>query len=204
MTGMVAFPRVGTDNTGSSSTTSLDSNSEPVRPIPAPVPLIRSEYRVQDLQQSPSVNLVSFSLRSGTDPNIVSVPRSEQILRKVAPPSRAVPLYELGLVVQDWEGFVVELGNGFFTARLLDRTRSMKVDTEIAEIPIGEVDDGDRDLVKEGAIFYLTVRRRILPNGRQETSSGIVFRRLPQWHQSTLDRAKAQAKELANFFESDT
>jgi hypothetical protein len=76
------------------------------------------------------------------------------------------------------------------------------VDTEIAEIPIEEVDASDMDLLREGALFYLSVRRRIMPSGRHENASQIVFRRLPAWQKSTLRAAAQEAAELAEFFAS--
>jgi hypothetical protein len=134
---------------------------------------------------------------------LVSATRTEQLLQKLAAPPKSVPLYELGHVVQMWEGSVTQVGEESFVARLLDKSREMKIDTEEAEIPLSEVDKGDRVLVKEGAIFYLTIKRRIVSgSGRQETSSNIVFRRMPKWHRSTLDAAKAEAKQLAAFFET--
>ncbi len=129
----------------------------------------------------------------------LSIARPEPIARmKIIPPQP--PSYELATVVQAWEGYVVEIGNETFTARLLDQTRKMSTDTEIAEIPISEVDPGDLDLVKEGSIFYLTIKRRVLKNGRHETASAIVFRRLPAWHRVTLERAKDKAKLMAAYF----
>lgn len=117
-------------------------------------------------------------------------------------PHSTVPFpVESAIVIQDWEGCVVEVSEENFSARLLDRTRKLPVETELAEIPIEQVDDGDRELVREGAIFYLTIRRRILQNGRHENSSQLVFRRMPGWHASTLRRAREEAEELARFFE---
>jgi len=145
-------------------------------------------------------NSAEFSIPTA---KLVSATRTEQLLQKLAAPPKSVPLYELGHVVQMWEGSVTEVGEESFYARLLDKTRQMKIDTEEAEIPLSEVDDGDRVLVKEGAIFYLTIKRRIVSgSGRQETSSNIVFRRMPKWHRSTLDAAKTEAKQLAAFFET--
>lgn len=122
------------------------------------------------------------------------------IARRVKPNPKPLVIDEPGIVLQDWEGCVVNVNADTFTARLLDRTRNAKIDTEIAEIPLDEVDMGDRDLLRDGAIFYLTIRRRLTPTGRHEVGSQIVFRRLPAWHRSSLDRIEAEATKLSDFF----
>jgi hypothetical protein len=110
------------------------------------------------------------------------------------------PHEDLGVTLQDWEGCVYQVGETSFSARLVDRTKGGECDTEIAEIPNDEVDDGDADLLRPGAIFYLTVRRRILPGGRHEVGSRIIFRRMPAWGRTALANAEAEAKNLASYF----
>jgi hypothetical protein len=141
------------------------------------------------------------NINTDTDEPLIS--RSEQIIRKMVRPARRPIHYNLGTVIQDWEGCVTSIRDTSFTARLLDRTRRMKIDTEVAEIPFDQVDAADRDLIKEGSIFYLTIRREILNSGRHIITNGIVFRRLPAWHESSLKRIRSEAEELASFFKSD-
>ena len=128
---------------------------------------------------------------------------TDRLAGRLVPPKAAPRAADLGVTIQDWEGCVVEIGDESFSARLLDRTRQIDVDTELAEIPLSEVDSGDRELVQLGGIFYLTIRRRILDTGRHGTESRIVFRRLPAWHASTLKKAKAEAETLAEFFDNE-
>jgi hypothetical protein len=94
-------------------------------------------------------------------------------------------------VLKDWEGVVDEVGPDYFMARLLDRRGASKVDTEAAKIPFTEVSKDDLPLVKEGAIFYLTVYRVLTPpHGR---TTRLFFRRLPAWTPSVLASARTRA-----------
>ena len=124
----------------------------------------------------------------------------DAVISRIRPVLRPLVHDESCTVLQNWEGFVVEVGESSFTARLLDRTSNNKFDTEIAEIPFDEVEDGDRDLVREGAILYFTIRRRRMSNGRHEVVSQLVFRRLPAWHSTTLKRLEDEATRLDGIF----
>jgi hypothetical protein len=104
------------------------------------------------------------------------------------------------VVLQDWEGVVEEVRENDFFARLRDRTSGSNFDAEAAEIPIGEVDADDLPLLKPGAIFYLTIYRRILDSGRHERATRMFFRRLPAWTPSMLQSVKDRADRWESFF----
>jgi hypothetical protein len=104
------------------------------------------------------------------------------------------------VVLQDWEGVVEDVRNDDFFARLRDRTSGSNFDAEAAEIPISEVDADDLPLLKPGAIFYLTIYRRILESGRHERATRMFFRRLPAWTPSMLQSVKERADRWKNFF----
>jgi len=118
----------------------------------------------------------------------------------VQPPPQSSQFQELYVVLQNWEGCVESVETDSFTARLEDRTHSENVESEAASIPLDEVDEDDQILIKQGAIFYLTIIRKTLQTGRREVTSKIVFRRLPLWHKSTLDSVEDEARELAEYF----
>jgi len=111
----------------------------------------------------------------------------------------AAPVEQV-IVLQDWEGVVEEVRDDDFVARLMDKTAAKKFDSEAAEIPKSEVDMDDIDLVKPGAIFYLTVFRRVLRNGRQERITRLIFRRLPAWTPSMLKSVEDRANSWKTFF----
>ena len=103
------------------------------------------------------------------------------------------------LVLQDWEGVVDAIGSETFTARLRDRTNKEDYASEIAELPIADVSEDDRELLRRGAIFYMTVGRLTRASGRQDRVGRLVFRRLPAWTESTLRRAEQRAERLRHF-----
>lgn len=115
---------------------------------------------------------------------------------------QAPELPEQFLVLQDWEGVVDSIGPRTFTARLRDRTNKETYASEMAELPIADVSDDDRELLRPGAIFYMTVGRLTRPSGRQDRVGRLVFRRLPAWTASTLRRAEQRAERLRRFLAS--
>ena len=102
--------------------------------------------------------------------------------------------------MQDWEGVVEEVRENDFVARLIDKTAKAKFDSEAAEIPKEEIDSDDMELLKPGAIFYLTVFRRVMPNGRQERATRLIFRRLPAWTPTMLKSVESRASKWKSFF----
>lgn len=101
--------------------------------------------------------------------------------------------------LQDWEGLVETIETDMFTARLRDRTRDERIASETVQLPICDVSADDLELLRPGAIFYLTIGRVTHVNGRVQRMSRIVFRRLPAWTQSILNRAQSRAHRLHKF-----
>ena len=87
-------------------------------------------------------------------------------------------------VLQKWEGIVLDVLTDSFTARLIDLTRAGA--DEEAEFALDEIDGGDRDLLKPGAVFYWNIGYSDSPTGRARVSI-IRFRRLPLWRSGELE-----------------
>lgn len=105
---------------------------------------------------------------------------------------------EFFLPLQQWEGYVTQVGKDTFWASL--STIFGEGDDQEAEIYLEEVDLDDRALIKTGAVFYWTIGYLDRPSGRQR-SSILRFRRLPVWtkHDFAKARSTAQAfKQLLN------
>jgi hypothetical protein len=115
------------------------------------------------------------------------------------PQEQSPELQENFLVLQDWEGVVETIDAGTFTARLRDRTNNEAYAAEKAELPMADISNDDQELVRSGAIFYLTIGRLTRANGRQDRLGRLVFRRLPGWTASTLLRAEQRAERLRRF-----
>lgn len=105
-------------------------------------------------------------------------------------------------VLQDWEGVVETVEETTFSARLRDITAGAEFAWETAELPIDDVTEDDRELVRPGAVFYMTIGRMTHPSGRRDRVARLVFRRLPAWTASTLQQAQQRANALSDFFAS--
>jgi len=148
-------------------------------------------------KHSNRVGLLPQKIDKNTELNVYAPFAFPEIKNPKSPPE--VPQDR---ILQDWEGIVETVGDENFTARLRDLTNEENYPSEIAELPIEDISDDDQELLKVGAVFYLTVGRSIRPNGRQQRFGRIVFRRLPGWTSSTLHRAEKRAKRLSRFLNS--
>lgn len=101
-------------------------------------------------------------------------------------------------VLQEWEGYVVEVAKDFFTARLVDLTAGGHVEEEEGNFPLAELSDADRRQVRPGAVFRWTIAYRRAPGGTKQRVSLMVFRRLPAWTRRELERSRREAGEWAS------
>ena len=102
-------------------------------------------------------------------------------------------------VLQEWEGVVERIEGDIFVARLRDMTADEVYPGEIAELPVADVSDNDRELLRVGAVFYMTVGYYVWADGRRERFGRVVFRRLPGWTASALERARERARRITRF-----
>jgi hypothetical protein len=114
-------------------------------------------------------------------------------------PSVPVPR-EFFRAMQKWEGYVTEVDQDTFRARLA-RVLGEGPDQE-AEIYTEEVDEADRALIQPGAVFYWSIGYLDRPSGRVRASI-IRFRRLPVWTKRELDSASAEADRLKGLLHGD-
>jgi len=98
--------------------------------------------------------------------------------------------------LQEWEGYVTQIANDVFTARLTDLTAGDSLPTEETEFLISDVADSELDLLREGAIFRWIIGYRKEPYGSKFRFSEVVFRRLPQWTKEDLLLAEEHAENL--------
>ena len=88
--------------------------------------------------------------------------------------------------LQEWEGRVVAVDDDTFVALLIDVTAAeassqfgMDIEDEEAIIPLSEIDDSDRERLREGSIFRWVIGYAHTLGGRRRRISDIVFRDLP-------------------------
>ena len=108
---------------------------------------------------------------------------------KPAPP-RAV-LHAL----QEWEGYVVELGSVEFVARLVDLTAGSSHEEEEATIPLEEVSESDAARMAVGSIFRWVIGYERSLSGTKRRVSQIVFRDLPRITERDFREGREWARE---------
>lgn len=100
--------------------------------------------------------------------------------------------------LQEWEGYVSEVRENTFTARLVDMTANQKIEDEIGEFSIEELSEDNVALLREGAVFRWVIGYQRSKAGTKRRVSEIVFRRLPAWTNRDLAEAKSRAISLVN------
>lgn len=96
--------------------------------------------------------------------------------------------------LQKWQGYVLRVTDRSLHVRLVDLTKEGP--DEEAEIPIAEISDGDKELIKPGAIFYWSIGYLDSYSGQRSRVSVIRFQRLPSWSKEEIDAAKREAERL--------
>ncbi|MDE2686452.1 MAG: hypothetical protein OXI16_02990 [Chloroflexota bacterium] len=88
--------------------------------------------------------------------------------------------------LQEWEGRVVAVDDDNFVALLIDVTAAevsshsgSGIEDEEAVIPLSEIDEADRERLREGSIFRWVIGYAHTLGGRRRRISDIVFRDLP-------------------------
>ena len=88
--------------------------------------------------------------------------------------------------LQEWEGRVVAVDDDNFVALLIDVTAAEAsshfgpdIEDEEAVIPLSEIDDADRERLREGSIFRWVIGYGHDLTGSRKRISNIVFRDLP-------------------------
>ena len=122
--------------------------------------------------------------------NVVDLPRPQ--IR----PSPRVTFHAL----QEWEGYVTEISDMEFTARLTDLTSGAKYASEEASIPQDEISDDDADKMQVGSIFRWVIGYERKGRAKKRVSQ-IVFRDLPMITKSDLRDGRKWAQEIVAAFE---
>lgn len=104
---------------------------------------------------------------------------------------------QLDSVVQHiWEGTVTAVDEEQGSMQVVLRSRRVAMDDHSGEIDLAEVMPQDRELVRPGAVFYLTMCRNRLPKGTFQNAQELRFRRTYTWNATQLDRVQQLAHEL--------
>ncbi|NNF95572.1 MAG: hypothetical protein HKM94_01435 [Halobacteria archaeon] len=99
-------------------------------------------------------------------------------------------------VLDSWEGVVTEVErNCFFASMRRTNSKIERAEAEF-EIDIDNVAKGDRELVQNGSVFYLTVGISYPRGQGPQKTTRLIFRRMPRWSSRDIARAEAAATEL--------
>jgi len=97
--------------------------------------------------------------------------------------------------LQIWEGRVLTVDRQSGTMEVLLNAKMGNIPEHTGEIELQWVADQDADLVRPGAVFYLTLYRR-LRHGSIENSQELRFRRRPNWTRRQIDLIQENATRL--------
>ena len=97
--------------------------------------------------------------------------------------------------IQEWEGYVVDVGSVDFEARLIDLTADSAYEEEEAVIPLEEISEDDADRLCTGKIFRWVIGYERSAAGTKKRVSQIVFRDLPAITKTDLRDGQEWAQE---------
>ncbi len=136
-----------------------------------------------------------LSTSNRTDPvvgAIIDFPDPAQI-------SWTVPQVSFHLL-QEWEGYVTEIGEDDFTVRLLDLTAGSSYEEEEAVIPLSEISEDDLKRMRLGSIFRWVIGYERSASGNKQRVSRIVFRELPVVTKKDIAEGEEWARRVSQLW----
>lgn len=118
----------------------------------------------------------------------------------IAPP--LLPLKGKFILLQLWEGRVVDVRDSEFEAIIIDKTNA-ELSDELVTIDSIEISPDDLPLLRSGSIFYWSIGYSDYPGRGRVRESKIRFRRLKGWTRKEITHSIKVGKEFAEFFKSD-
>jgi len=98
-------------------------------------------------------------------------------------------------IIQIWEGEVLEVDAGGRAMSVLLNAKRGNIAPHTGEIELEWVHPQDRDLVCPGAVFYLTLSKKIR-HGSIENTQSLRFRRLPAWTKEQVAELERDAESM--------
>lgn len=149
-----------------------------------------TDVREQDTNESALPSLFSLKLDTRRFLSSVNVPQTR--------PHRSPPATLHAL--QEWEGYVTEINDENFTARLTDLTGGVTDAGVEAEIPLDQISKANAVKMKVGSIFRLVIgwERKV---GYKELVSRVVVRDLPAIKASDIRDGQNWAHKIVAAFE---
>ena len=121
------------------------------------------------------VNMATMPMFAGREQNNYD----RYLIVNLPPPQRQRPTPTFH-ALQEWEGYVLEVGDTDFVARLVDLTAGSSHEHEEADIPLDEISDKDSAKMRPGSVFRWVIGYERSEAGTKRRVSQIVFRDLPE------------------------
>ena len=170
------------------------------------------EFPVQNLGQvpgleqgegCPTTRVRDQDIERGTLPLFVDPEQDDNAISRIIKfpqPSAYRPKPATLHALQEWEGYVTEINDTEFTARLTDLTAGATYPGEEAIIPIDEISEADAAKMQVGSIFRWVIGYERTA-GTKKSVSCIVFRDLPAITETDLRRGKEWARRIMAAFD---
>ncbi len=154
----------------------------------------RKNPATYDIERSEAtIEALPTSSRIGSDTSaVIDFPNLAQI-------SRPLPQVSFHLL-QEWEGYVIEIGEDDFTVRLLDLTAGSSHEEEEAVIPLSEISEDDLKRLCLGSIFRWVIGYERSASGTKQRVSRIVFRELPVVTKQDIAEGEEWARRVAQLW----
>jgi len=164
----------------------------PSADLPAIVPIV-DDF----LEQLAPGNTNSYSVGVKEEQGFYNF--KERLAASVFRVEKSSPTQDRFILLQKWEGTVIEVCRDSFIARLVDLTE--RGPDEEAEFDVDEVSVADRPLIEAGSVFYWSMGYTDTAGGQRRRMSTIRFRRLPMWTSKELEDAKIRAVKTRELLE---
>lgn len=102
--------------------------------------------------------------------------------------------------IQVWEGTVIAVNRPAGVMQIQLDAKIGQLPRHTGEIDLEWVDDQDEDLVRPGAVFYLTLFKRTKPS--VENAQELRFRRRPSWSAAQLKQIEKEAAMILSKMKS--
>ena len=149
---------------------------------------------------SPTARIRDQDMERGTLPVSAGSEQEDNALSRIVtlpqPSVRWSPSVTLH-ALQEWEGYVVEIGEHEFVANLVDLTAGMSYATDEATIPMEEISEHDAEKMSEGDIFRWVIGYERSASGTKRRVSQIVFRDLPRMTAADFEEGRKWAERVS-------
>ena len=176
--------------------------AETISGVPSLVPRVHEAIRLAQTRPDSAQDVSGArTVKSpGVEPSTLSFPYRYGAGVPVATvPPRTAPRSSFH-ALQEWEGYVLEIRDGEFMARLVDLTAGSSYEDEEATIPLTEISDEDAATLREGGIFRWVIGYERDPSGAKKRVSQIVFRDLPRLTERDFQQGREWARQTIKAF----